>query len=90
MRGLIVALAILVTGIVPAVAQTRLPRTTPSERQYKELNRSINREQRTMQREQQYQMDTNQLRQSYDRQRNLANPSPPASFRNCPGGSIGC
>ncbi|MDF2813397.1 MAG: hypothetical protein K0S56_4428, partial [Microvirga sp.] len=53
MRRLMVAAAILATLAVPAAAQTRLPRTTPAERQVKELNRSIQQEQRVLQREQQ-------------------------------------
>jgi hypothetical protein len=90
MRGLMVAAAILSILTLPAAAQTRLPRTTPAERQVKKLNGSILQEQRTMQREQQYQIDNNQLRQNFDRQQNLAIPSPSARIRNCPVGSIGC
>ena len=94
MRGVMVAAVVLssvVSGLVlPAAAQTRLPRTTPAERQVRELNRSIQQEQRALQREQQYQIDSNQLRQRLDRQQNLINPSPPARIRNCPAGSIGC
>jgi hypothetical protein len=93
MRG--AAVIIFLTGrvsgtIAPAAAQTRLPRTTPAERQVRELNRSIQQEQRAMERQQQYQIDNNQLRQSIDRQQNLLNPSPPARIRTCPAGSIGC
>jgi regulator of sirC expression with transglutaminase-like and TPR domain len=90
MRRLMVAAAILATLAVPAAAQTRLPRTTPAERQVKELNRSIQQEQRVLQREQQYQIDNNQLRQRLDRRQNLSNPSPPARIGTCPAGSIGC
>ena len=94
MRGVMVAAVVMssvVSGLVlPAAAQTRLPRTTPAERQVRELNRSIQQEQRALQREQQYQIDSNQLRQRLDRQQNLINPSPPARIRNCPAGSIGC
>jgi hypothetical protein len=90
MRFLMVTAAILSSLAVPALAQTRLPRTSPSERQVNEINRSIQQEQRLMQREQQYQIDNNQLRQRLDRQQNLSNPSPPARIRNCPAGSIGC
>lgn len=86
-----VVVSSVVSGLVlPAAAQTRLPRTTPAERQVRELNRSIQQEQRALQREQQYQIDSNQLRQRLDRQQNLINPSPPARIRNCPAGSIGC
>ena len=74
----------------PAAAQTRLPRTTPAERQVRELNRNIQQEQRVMERQQQYQIDNNQLRQRLDRQQNFANPSPPARIGTCPAGSIGC
>ncbi|WP_210484936.1 hypothetical protein [Microvirga antarctica] len=90
MRVLTVATAILCALTLPVVAQTRLPRTSPAERQVDEINRSITREQRSLQRDQQYQIDNNQMRQRIDRQQNLSNPSPPARLRNCPVGSIGC
>ena len=57
---------------------------------WKELNRNIQQEQRVMERQQQYQIDNNQLRQRLDRQQNFANPSPPARIGTCPAGSIGC
>jgi hypothetical protein len=90
MRGIMVAAVILSSLAVPVVAQTRLPRTTPAERQVRELNRSIQQEERARQRQEQYQIDNNQLRQRFDRQQNLSNPSPPARIGTCPAGSIGC
>lgn len=90
MRGVMTVAVILSSLALPAAAQTRLPRTTPAERQVKELNRNIQQEQRVMERQQQYQIDNNQLRQRLDRQQNFANPSPPARIGTCPAGSIGC
>ena len=89
MRVMVVA-TVLLSFAVPAVAQTRLPRTSPTERQVKAINRSLLREQRQLRSDEQYQIDQNQLRQSLDRRFNLSNPSPPARIRNCPAGSIGC
>jgi regulator of sirC expression with transglutaminase-like and TPR domain len=89
MRVMVVA-TVLLSFAVPAVAQTRLPRTSPTERQVKAINRSLLREQRQLRSDEQYQIDQNQLRQSLDRRFNLSNPSPPARFRTCPAGSIGC
>ena len=90
MRALIMVAAILSSLVLPAAAQTRLPRTSPSESEVRSLNQSIQREQRAMQREQQNQISNNQMRQRIDRQQNFSNPSPPARLRNCPAGSIGC
>lgn len=87
-------IAIIVTVlaglIVPAVAQTRLPRTSPSEREVNRINRSINQEQRLQRLEQQIQIDNNQLRQNIDRQRNISSPVRPGRIGTCPAGSIGC
>jgi len=90
MRGVMTMAVVLSSLALPVAAQTRLPRTTPAERQVKELNHNIQQEQRVMERQQQYQIDNNQLRQRLDRQQNFANPSPPARIGTCPAGSIGC
>jgi hypothetical protein len=72
-----------------AEAQTRLPRTTRSERQVDDINRNLQQEQRIRGIEQQIQTDNNQLRQSIDRQRTFSNS--PSNFRSrCPAGAIGC
>jgi regulator of sirC expression with transglutaminase-like and TPR domain len=89
MRAMVVA-AILLGFAASAEAQTRLPRTSPSERQVRELNRSMLREQRQLKNDEQYQINRNQLKQDIDRQRVFSNPSPPARIGTCPRGSIGC
>ncbi|MBZ6075246.1 hypothetical protein [Microvirga puerhi] len=85
-----VSLSVALMLAVPAVAQTRLPRTSPAERRVQELNRNMQLEQRFQRSEQQYQFNNNQLQQSIDRQRVFSNPSPPARIGTCPAGSVGC
>lgn len=90
MRATVVAVVLLSFVTSAAEAQSRLPRTSPAERQVRDINRSVEREQRLRGLEEQIQIDRNQLRQKLDRQRNLSNPSPPARIGTCPPGSIGC
>jgi hypothetical protein len=94
MRAMMVSTILLSFALpivtLPVQAQTRLPRTSPSERQVNQINRSLQQEQRRLRFEEQYQIDRNQLRQNLDRQRSFSNPSPPARFRTCPAGSVGC
>jgi hypothetical protein len=72
-----------------AEAQTRLPRTTRSERQVDDINRNLQQEQRVRGIEQQIQTDNNQIRQNIDRQRTFDNS--PSTFRpRCPPSAIGC
>lgn len=85
-----VSLSFVLPLALPVEAQTRLPRTSPAERQVKKLNRNIEQEQRQLRLEQQFQIENNQIRQSIDRQRIFSNPSPPARIGTCPPGSIGC
>jgi regulator of sirC expression with transglutaminase-like and TPR domain len=89
MRAMVMA-AVLLSFAASAEAQTRLPRTSPSEREVRDLNRSMMREQRQLRNDEQYQINRNQLRQSIDRQNVFSNPSPPAGIGTCPRGSIGC
>jgi hypothetical protein len=74
----------------PADAQTRLPRTSPAERQTKEINRRIQEDQRLLNLEQQIQNENNHLRRSIDRQRLFSNPSPSVRIGRCPPASIRC
>ncbi|MBL0403137.1 hypothetical protein JKG68_04090 [Microvirga aerilata] len=74
----------------PADAQTRLPRTSPAERQTKEINRRIQQEQRLLNLEQQIQNENNHLRRRIDRQRLFSNPSPSVRVGRCPPGAIRC
>ncbi|WP_230531005.1 hypothetical protein [Microvirga roseola] len=75
---------------LPAEAQTRLPRTSPAERQVQDINRSLRQEQRQLRLEQQIQIDRNQLQRQIDRQRLFSNPTPPARIGTCPPGSVAC
>ena len=76
---------------VPADAQTRLPRVSPSERASKDINRRIRQDQRQLNLEERIQMDNNQIRQDIQRERLFA-PRPLPSIRRgvCPRGSISC
>jgi protein-disulfide isomerase len=90
MRHLVILAAVLASVALPAAAQTRLPRTTPAERQVNDINRSIQREQRSLQTQQQNQINNNQIRQSIDQQRMYQRPSSPYRSTTCPPGSVGC
>ena len=91
MRPLIAAL--MLSFFMPLASQAeaqsaRLPRKSNAERQVEDINRNLRQGDRLRQLEQQYQIDSNQFRQSIDRQRTLSNP--PARIGTCPVGSIGC
>ena len=74
----------------PGMAQTqRLPRVSPAERQVEDINRSIQRQQRVLQFDQQTQFEINQLRQDIQRERSFPLMTGPGSA-NCPPSSIGC
>ena len=91
MRPLIAALmrSFFMPLASPAEAQSaRLPRKSNAERQVEDINRNLRQGDRLRQLEQQYQVDSNQVRQSLDRQRAFSNP--PARIGTCPVGSIGC
>ena len=90
-----VALAIVSSLILPlaspAEAQTRLPRVSPSERNSKEINRRIRQDLRYLELEQEIQSESNQIRQSMQRDRLFAPRSlPPMPRAGCPRGSIRC
>ncbi|RDI60707.1 hypothetical protein [Microvirga subterranea] len=86
----IVVLAAVFLGVaLPAAAQT-LPRKSPAERQSDRINRSILQEGRQLRRDEQNQIDRNQIRQDIDRRYNMSNPRPPARIGTCPPGSVGC
>jgi TolA-binding protein len=88
-RAIATALCLSFAMASVAEAQTRLPRTTRSERQVEDINRNIQQEQRVRGIEQQIQTNNNQIRQNMDRQRTLNNS--PSNFRSrCPAGAIGC
>jgi hypothetical protein len=74
----------------PADAQTRLPRTSPAERQTKEINRRIRQDQQLLNLEQQIQNENNHLRRSLDRQRMFSNPTPGLRIGRCSPSSVRC
>ena len=90
-----VALAIVSSFVlpmsIPADAQTRLPRVSPSERSAKDINRRIRQDQQILNLEERIQMENNQIRQNIQRERLFA-PRPLPSIRPgaCPRGSISC
>jgi predicted PurR-regulated permease PerM len=72
---------------VPALAQTqRLPRTSPSEREVLELNRSMQGQNRSLNNQQQNQFENNQLRQELNRQQVF--PPPGSLGRICRPGQV--
>ncbi len=94
MRAL-VALAIVLSLVlplaVPADAQMRLPRVSPSERNSREINRRIRQDQQLLNLEERIQMQNNQFRQDIQRERLFAPRAlPPVPRGACPRGSIAC
>jgi hypothetical protein len=92
MRAVIVLIA-LASLSVPALAQTRLPRTSPSEREVQGINRSLRSQQQQLESRQQNQFEINQLRQDLRRQQNtpsLIGPNSPAAVGVCAPGSTRC
>jgi hypothetical protein len=87
--AIVSSLALLIS--MPADAQTRLPRVSPSERATKDINRRIQQDQRLLNLEERIQMENNQIRQDIRRERLFA-PRPLPSIRSgaCPRGSISC
>jgi hypothetical protein len=86
----VVVLVALASLTVPALAQSRLPRRSPAEQQVEEINRSLQRRQQQLGSQQQNQIEINQLRQTYDRDRSFPSMTGPGSTRSCPPSSIGC
>ena len=90
-----VALAIVCSLVlpvsIPAEAQTRLPRVSPSERATRDINREIRQDQRQLNLEERIQMENNQIRQDIRRERLFAPRALPSIRRGvCPPGSISC
>ena len=86
----LILLAALALGAVSAQAQSRLPRTSPAEQNYNDINRSLQRQERNLRVEQQTQFELNQLRQDLSRQQVAPPIVVPGISRNCPPGSLGC
>ncbi|MBB3018071.1 hypothetical protein FHR70_001111 [Microvirga lupini] len=91
MMALAVGSSLILPLAVPADAQTRLPRVSPSERAAKDINRRIREDQKLLNLEERIQMDNNQIRQDIQRERLFAPRAlPPVSRGACPRGSISC
>ena len=91
MRALVLFLA-LAAAAAPALAQgLSAPRTSRSEREVQEINRSIQRQQRELGNQQQDQIELNQLRQDLSRRNNTPALTGPGSIgRICAPGQIAC
>ncbi len=92
MKLFALALAALVASAIlsAAEAQSRLPRTSPAERSYTDINRNLQRWERSVAIEQQSQFEVNQLRQELNRQRVFAPPPGSSIRRICAPGQISC
>ncbi|MBJ6127354.1 hypothetical protein [Microvirga splendida] len=89
--ALAIASSLVLPLAIPADAQTRLPRVSPSERTSKEINRQIRQDQRLLNLEERIQMENNQIRQDIRRERLFAPRAlPPVPRGACPRGSISC
>jgi hypothetical protein len=86
----LILLVILALGSASAEAQSRLPRTSPAEQNYNEINRSLQRQERNLRAEQQTQFELNQLRQERDRIQAVPPPPTIGGVRICAPGEIGC
>ncbi len=85
---IIIVLAALAALIAPATAQTqRLPRMSPAEQQVRELNQSMQGQNRSLNTQQQNQFEVNQLRQDLHRQETFTPIAPP---RICAPGQVVC
>jgi hypothetical protein len=91
MRALVL-FAALAAAAAPAFAQgLPVPRTSRGEREVREINRSIQNQQRDLRRQQQDQIELNQLRQDLGRQSTTPSLTGPGSAgRICAPGQLGC
>ena len=85
----LILLAALILSFAPAEAQSRLPRSSPAEQTYNDINRSLQRQEQNLRAEQQTQFELNQLRQERDRIRSVAPPTI-IGPRICAPGEIRC
>jgi hypothetical protein len=82
---------LLLTGVVSSEAEAqRLPRRSPAEQQVDDINRSMRSKQQRLGDQQQNQIESNQLRQDINRQRNFPSMTGPGSVRICSPGSTTC
>jgi hypothetical protein len=86
-----VLVGVLIALSPPALAQgQRLPRVSPAEQTYTDINRSLQAQESQQRQLQQNQFDTNQLRQDLSRQQVFPPVTGPAVPRICPPGSVAC
>jgi hypothetical protein len=86
----ILVLAALVSLSTPVLAQTqRLPRTSPAEQQARDLNQSMQGQNRSLNNQQQSQFELNQLRQELRRQETFPPMIAPGP-RVCAPGQVVC
>ncbi|QRM30862.1 hypothetical protein [Microvirga sp. VF16] len=87
--ALAIVSSLLLSLAVPAEAQTRLPRTSPAERNTDAINRRIQQDQRILGVEQDIQSKSNQIRQNVDRDRLFApRYLPPVPRAGCGRGRV--
>ena len=86
------ALVVVLVGLAaPAMAQgQRLPRVSPAEQTYTDINRTLQAQESQQRQLQQNQFETNQLRQDLSRQQLFPPVTTPGVPRSCPPGSAGC
>jgi exonuclease VII large subunit len=89
--AILIASWVFVSVAAPSPAQAqRLPRTSESEQQVDEINRSMQRQQRQMREQQQNQFEFNQLRQDLNRQQNFPAITGRGVGRVCAPGQVAC
>jgi len=89
MVAVAIASSLVLPLAVPVEAQTRLPRTSPSERRTDEINRQIQQDQRILGVEQDIQNRSNQIRQNIERDRLFAPRTlPPVPRARCGRGKV--
>ena len=91
MVALVIVSSFVLPLSMPADAQSRLPRVSPSERASKDINRRIRQDQQLLNLDERIQMENNQIRQDIQRERLFAPRALPSISRGtCPRGSISC
>ena len=89
MRMVLVGVLVVLAAPVWAQGQ-RLPRVSPAEQAYTDLNRGLQAQESQQRQLQQNQFELNQLRQDLSRQQVAPPIAPPPIVRICPPGAISC
>ena len=88
---LVVLLLLATVLAAPAAAQVeRLPQPSRAERQARDINSAIVRQQQIMRENQQTQFEINQLRNELQQSRQFPSMTGPGAGVGCPPGSVGC